>query len=69
MSTSPDKTPKICPHAKKCGGCQMLNLSYPEHLASKQSRVKRLLRPFCPVRPIIGVEDPYHYRAKVQASL
>ena len=68
MNTEAAKAPPVCPHAKKCGGCQMLNLSYPEQLAWKQSRVKKLLGPFCPVRPIWGMEEPYHYRAKVQAA-
>lgn len=57
-----------CPHSKKCGGCQLQNLSYPEQLAYKQSRVKRLIGPYCHVRPIIGMDEPYHYRNKVQAA-
>ncbi len=68
MSPDPAKNPSLCPHAKKCGGCQMLNLSYPEQLAWKQRRVNKLVGPFCPVEPILGMEDPTHYRAKVQAA-
>ena len=58
----------ICPHAKKCGGCQMLNLSYEEQLAWKERTVRRLIGRFCRVRPIWGMEEPYHYRNKVQAA-
>ena len=57
-----------CPVYKKCGGCQLQNLSYPEQLNFKQNKVERLLKKFCKVEPIIGMENPYHYRNKVQAA-
>ena len=62
------KNKPFCPNAKKCGGCQMLNLSYEEQLAWKQRQVERLIGPFCPVLPIHGMDMPYHYRNKVQAA-
>ena len=57
-----------CPYAKKCGGCQLQNLSYPEQLKWKQAQVRRLLGKFHQVEPILGMENPYHYRNKVQAA-
>ena len=57
-----------CPVYKKCGGCQLQNLSYPEQLKFKQRKVEKLLGRFCRVEPIIGMEEPYHYRNKVQAA-
>ena len=57
-----------CSLAKKCGGCQLQNMSYSDQLAWKQGRVSRLIGPFCPVLPIIGMDHPYHYRNKVQAA-
>ena len=57
-----------CPNRKKCGGCQLTNMSYEEQLAFKQSRVQRLVGRFCPVRPIVGMDEPYCYRNKVQAA-
>ena len=57
-----------CPVYKKCGGCQLQNLSYSEQLKFKQNKVERLLKKFCKVEPIIGMENPYHYRNKVQAA-
>ena len=57
-----------CPVYKKCGGCQLQNLSYKEQLNFKQNKVEKLLKKFCPVSPIIGMETPYHYRNKVQAA-
>ena len=62
------KTAPLCPQAKKCGGCQLMNLSYAEQLAWKERTVKRLVGRFCPVFPILGMEDPLHYRNKVQAA-
>ena len=57
-----------CPHSKKCGGCQLQNLDYKEQLAHKERTCIRLLGKFCRVEPIIGMENPYHYRNKVQAA-
>ena len=57
-----------CPVFKKCGGCQLQNLSYGEQLKIKQAKVERMLKRFCKVHPIIGMENPYHYRNKVQAA-
>lgn len=57
-----------CKHAKKCGGCQMQNMSYPQQLRWKQIKVERLLQPFGRVSPILGMQNPLHYRNKVQAA-
>lgn len=57
-----------CPLYKKCGGCQLQNLSYEEQLKWKQRKVQRLLGEFGRVNAIIGMEKPYHYRNKVQAA-
>lgn len=57
-----------CPVYKKCGGCQLQNLSYEEQLAFKQRKVEKLLKRFGKVLPIIGMDNPYHYRNKVQAA-
>lgn len=68
MSSKQNKSNASCPVYKKCGGCQLQNLSYPEQLKFKQNKVERLLKKFCKVEPIIGMENPYHYRNKVQAA-
>ena len=57
-----------CPVMKKCGGCQMLHLPYSRQLEIKQGKVIRLMGRFGRVEPILGMEDPYHYRNKVQAA-
>ncbi|MCD7749032.1 MAG: 23S rRNA (uracil(1939)-C(5))-methyltransferase RlmD [Oscillospiraceae bacterium] len=43
-------------------------MDYPQQLAWKENRVRRLIGRFGPVRPIVGMESPYHYRNKVQAA-
>lgn len=60
--------PAAYPLAKKCGGCQLQNMSYPQQLQWKQRKVERLLGKFHRVEPIIGMEHPVHYRNKVQAA-
>lgn len=67
--TSNIKTnPDACPLAKKCGGCQLQNMSYERQLKWKQARCEILLKNFGRVSKIIGMENPYHYRNKVQAA-
>ena len=57
-----------CPAAAKCGGCQLTRLSYVEQLQWKQQRVAELLDGICEVRPILGMDDPFHYRNKAILS-
>lgn len=57
-----------CPLYKKCGGCQLQNLSYEEQLSYKQVKAIRLLGQFAHVDEIIGMKNPTHYRNKVQAA-
>lgn len=64
LKTNPD----ACPLAKKCGGCQLQNMTYPRQLKWKQAREEILLKKYGKVNKIIGMDDPYHYRNKVQAA-
>ena len=57
-----------CPAAKRCGGCQLQNLSYDEQLRYKQGRVIALVGKYCHVEDIIGMDEHTHYRCKVQAA-
>lgn len=69
MSNSKDNIKAgSCPVYKKCGGCQLQNLTYAEQLRFKQNKVERLLGKLCKIEPIIGMDNPYHYRNKVQAA-
>ena len=58
-----------CPVAARCGGCQLSRMNYQEQLRHKQQKVEQLLSGLCPVEPIIGMENPFHYRNKVHAVL
>lgn len=57
-----------CPYHKKCGGCSLQNLSYSDQLRFKQVKLIRLLGIFGHVEEIIGMENPLHYRNKVQTG-
>lgn len=57
-----------CPVYKKCGGCQLQNMDYKSQLEWKQKLCIRLLGTFGHVEPIIGMDNPYHYRNKVQSA-
>lgn len=61
------KTSK-CDVFGKCGACQLLNLSYEEQLHKKKEKVTKLLKPYCKVEKIIGMDEPWHYRNKVLAT-
>lgn len=58
-----------CPVAARCGGCQLTRMTYRQQLAHKQALVEKLLAPYCPVEPILGMTNPFHYRNKVHAAL
>ena len=58
----------ICPYYGRCGGCQMQEYSYEEQLQRKQKRLQELFGDFGPVEPIVGMENPLHYRCKVHAA-
>ena len=70
MSTTSNRktNPDACPYAAKCGGCQLQNMTYPRQLRWKQNRTQELLGRFGRVEPIVAMDDPYHYRNKVQAA-
>ena len=53
-----------CPYAKKCGGCQLQNMTYEKQLSHKQVKVIRLVGKLCHVEEILGMERPVRYRNK-----
>lgn len=56
-----------CPVAGKCGGCRWIDREYEEQLKAKETHFRKLMEPFCKTQPIIGMEEPVHYRNKVHA--
>lgn len=102
---SPDRTEAKCPIARRCGGCQLQEMSYNAQLRYKEKKVREALKRIGKVRfadenadeiqkpaldaqgsvngaqiadagsqddglceffPIIGMDDPFHYRNKAQ---
>lgn len=55
-----------CKYAKKCGACQLLNMSYEKQLSFKMAKEIKLLGRFCRVEEIIGMKNPQFYRNKSQ---
>ena len=68
MPYDPELRGNGCPVFKKCGGCQLQNLTYDGQLSYKQGRCIALLGRFGHVGRIVGMDEPYHYRCKVQAG-
>lgn len=54
--------------AKNCGGCPLLGLDYAAQLKQKEEKVRTLVGKYGPVRPIRGMQQPWHYRNKAIAT-
>lgn len=55
-----------CPHAASCGACEWLSVPYERQLERKQQALKELFEPLgAEVEPVLGMEEPLAYRAKV----
>lgn len=63
-----EKTAENCPVYKKCSGCQLRNMTYPEQLKFKEIKVDRLMGKLCRADKIIGMDSPDGYRHKVTAA-
>lgn len=72
---SPDRVEPVCPVSDRCGGCSLLNYSYSAQLRMKDALVEDDLvriggfdRAFIEKikEPVIGMENPFHYRNKAQ---
>ncbi|MEM6426677.1 MAG: 23S rRNA (uracil(1939)-C(5))-methyltransferase RlmD [Cyanobacteria bacterium P01_D01_bin.128] len=70
---SPERVRPACIVADKCGGCQCQMLSYAGQLAAKQQQVVDALARIggltISVDPILGADQPLHYRNKVTYPL
>ena len=65
-----NKTSKssLCPLSARCGGCQYIDKSNEEQLDIKLKEVRNLLKNYGEVETILGMEEPFHYRNKVNAA-
>ena len=75
VQASPDRTEPVCRVARQCGGCQLQAMDYQAQLRFKENKVRNNLiriggfdRELLDriMEPIIGMEDPFHYRNKAQ---
>ena len=71
LTPSPWRVEAKCPVARQCGGCQIQEMAYEEQLRFKESKVRSHLMRIgkfaeIPMEPIVGMEDPFHYRNKAQ---
>ena len=75
ITPSPFRVEPKCVYHKQCGGCQIQTLSYEKQLSFKQNKIRsNLIRigGFAPeyidacMEPIVGMEEPFHYRNKAQ---
>ena len=75
LEPSPYRVEPKCAFHRQCGGCQIQALSYDRQLQFKQDKVyNNLLRIGgftkedldAVMEPVVGMEDPYHYRNKAQ---
>lgn len=71
VTPSPYRVEPKCPVYRQCGGCQIQALDYQEQLKFKERKVRGNLERIggfkdIPMEPIMGMEEPYHYRNKAQ---
>ncbi|MBE5939209.1 MAG: 23S rRNA (uracil(1939)-C(5))-methyltransferase RlmD [Lachnospiraceae bacterium] len=71
LEPSPDRVKPVCKEARRCGGCQIQEMSYDAQLLFKQNKVKNNLIRIgklndVEVFPTIGMDNPYNYRNKAQ---
>ena len=69
LSTKRAVSAETCPAARRCGGCDLQGVPYAQQLSQKNRELKKLLSPLVEeLQPILGMEDPAHYRCKVNAA-
>ena len=75
ITPSPHRVEPVCPTYRQCGGCQLQVLSYEQQLAFKHRKIRNNLIRIggfeesfidAVMEPIVGMEEPLHYRNKAQ---
>ncbi len=75
IQASPDRVDAKCKNAGRCGGCTLMHISYERQLLYKEEKVKNCLVRIggfdrdhidAVTEPIIGMDNPFHYRNKAQ---
>ena len=67
---SEERIKPLCPVSSACGGCTFQNVSYEYELKFKKHKVEDALKKIghinTKINDVMGMEDPYHYRNKIQ---
>ena len=71
LKPSPYRVEPVCLSARQCGGCQLQAVSYEEQKVFKEKKLRGHLERIggfteFPMEPLIGMDNPYHYRNKAQ---
>lgn len=81
LCPSPDRVDPVCPMARKCGGCQIQEMSYKKQLAFKENKVRnnlariggvsetilnRIMEPIAGMKESAFLGAPFYYRNKAQ---
>ena len=71
LNASPYRVEPVCPSARQCGGCQLQAVSYEEQKVFKEKKLRGHLERIggftnLPMEPLIGMDEPYHYRNTAQ---
>ena len=75
ITPSKDRVTPVCAFARRCGGCQIQEMSYEQQLQFKHHKVRGNLERiggFSPelldqiMEPVVGMDEPFHYRNKAQ---
>ena len=70
VKASPERIKPACPIYAECGGCQLQHISYEGQMQVKRQQVKDAMERIghqkdLTVLPVLGAENPWHYRNKV----
>ncbi|MFH1537760.1 MAG: 23S rRNA (uracil(1939)-C(5))-methyltransferase RlmD, partial [bacterium] len=71
IQPSPLRVEPRCAHFGDCGGCSFQNIKYEEQLRFKEKHVRDCIERIgglrgVPVEPIVGMDDPWFYRNKME---
>ena len=73
IKPSPYRVEAVCPNARRCGGCSIMEMSYDKQKEYKWNKVKGCLERIGGVanadrymEPILAMNTPFHFRNKMQ---
>ena len=73
IESSKNRVKPRCSYSKECGGCSIMHMDYTSQLEYKREKVQQCLSKIgginIKVDPVIGMENPYCYRNKIQMPI